>query len=101
MKPSKTIPDGTTSRQMLNAPKDAVFVWLSDDLTYPMELSRKLGRNDLDVRPKSWLCSRNVRSPTRHIVVDHAASLGIDQLCAWWYAESRRQKDVRARDDRE
>ena len=96
-----TLPDGTTSRQMLNAPKDAVFVWLSDDLAYPLKLAKELGRNDLDVRPKGWLCSRNVRGLTRHIVIDHAASLGIDELCAWQYAESRRPKDVHARDDRE
>lgn len=65
---------GLTTQQMNEAPPCAVFVWCNSKIYYPQTLARKLGRDDLVVRPLSWLRPCNVMG--RHfsgVVLDHAA----------------------------
>lgn len=64
---------GRTSRQMLEAPIGAAFLWVHDQLHYPRELARHLGRTDLRIVGPSWLQNgwRGLRLPA--LVVDHAA----------------------------
>lgn len=46
---------GRTSRQMIDAPNEAIYVWPTEDLDYPRDLALHLGRLDLTIRPRSWL----------------------------------------------
>jgi hypothetical protein len=65
-----------TTQQMKQAPLSATFVWCNERTRYPTELAKTLGRNDLVVRPLSWLEPRNVvsrRFPA--VIVDHATRL--------------------------
>jgi hypothetical protein len=64
---------GRTSRQMLDAPIGAAFLWLRDELSYPRNLARHLGRTDLKIVGPSWLQHgwRGLRLPA--LVLDHAA----------------------------
>lgn len=63
---------GQTTRQMLEAPQGAVFIWPNDALYCPKMLAYSLERQDLLIVSPRWLdqqCAGNSRS----IVVDHAA----------------------------
>lgn len=62
---------GRTTEQIKTAPPGAVFVWANDQLSYPKELARALGRGDLRIVPPSWLDDRShgCRNPVR---LDHA-----------------------------
>ena len=65
---------GLTTQQMKEAPPGAVFVWCNGMLYYPQTLARKLGRDDLTVRPLSWLRLCNVMGRDfSGVVLDHAA----------------------------
>ncbi len=52
---------GTTTRQMQEAPQGSVFVWCGRYLSYPKDLARNLGREDLNIVPLMWLNRANVR----------------------------------------
>lgn len=65
---------GLTTKQMLTAPEDAVYVWVNNVLEYPRILARELGRTDLTIVPVSWLDVRSVAGRTfTGVVLDHAA----------------------------
>lgn len=53
---------GRTTQQMMGAPPPvgAVYVWCNSELHYPKMLAHGLQRDDLVVRPMSWLEPRNV-----------------------------------------
>ena len=38
-----------TTKQMIEAPLDACFVWCNDRLSYPRNLAQHLGRSDLTI----------------------------------------------------
>jgi hypothetical protein len=63
---------GRTTRQMQHAPIDAVFVWCNSDLYYPKKLAQALGRNDLQIKPRSFIRSKAWMGLCRAVVVDHA-----------------------------
>lgn len=46
---------GNTTRAMQAAPKGAVFVWCTSDLSYPKALAAHLGRDDLKIVGASWI----------------------------------------------
>ena len=84
---------GRTTCQMLAAPQDSTFVWCDNRLSYPRRLASDLGRNDLTIRPLSWLSFRSVlgRLPV-HVTIDHfvaAAMLNLEQLKVLNYLQSR------------
>ena len=68
---------GRTAKQMIDAPVGAVFVWCNERTDYPTKLAKVLGRDDLVVRPLSWLAPRNVMGMRLQgsVIVDHAARL--------------------------
>jgi len=73
---------GTTTKQMLDAPQGAIFVWCNGHLDYPIRLSRKHGRDDLKIVPPSWLSSeRWLGQEFSGVIIDHAACLS----AAEWY----------------
>lgn len=64
---------GRTTKQMMEAPKGAVFVWCNKEVWYPQRLAEKLGRKDLQIQPRSWLTGERWRGQSfPGIVVDHA-----------------------------
>lgn len=68
---------GRTSQQMLAAPPGAFFVWCNSKLSYPKALARHLGRDDLQIKPLSWLQIQNLAAwhAVSGVVLDHAAYL--------------------------
>ena len=75
---------GVTSAQMRDAPFGAVFVWCNSALHYPETLARHLGRNDLIIRPASWLTPDNVLTSRRRIVIDHAMNTSVGLRLWLW-----------------
>jgi hypothetical protein len=70
---------GTTSKQMLDAPKGSVFIWYCGVLGYPIDLARHLGRTDLKIVSLHDLDDERLYAG-RHlpgIVIDHTAALRI------------------------
>lgn len=49
---------GKTTRAMLAAPKDAVFIWVNHHLDYPKRLAKYLGREDLQIVSPNWLSDK-------------------------------------------
>lgn len=64
---------GITSRQMMNSPKDATYVWCNGDLRYPTLLARHLGRTDLKIIGPGSV--KHLEGARRYIVTDHACML--------------------------
>ena len=65
---------GRTTRLMLEAPKGATFVWCGGSTHYAVDLSRHLGRTDLEIMPLHWLRMESVMGRGfPGLVVDHAA----------------------------
>jgi len=82
---------GITTRQILGAPREAVFVWCNGHVIYPQALAKTLGRSDLEVRPLSWLQLRNVMGRTfTGVVVDHGAEIGDNERETLDYLRLRR-----------
>lgn len=65
--------DGTTTKQMKAAAKNAVFVWLSTDLSYPLHLAKQLNREDLKIVSPYWIKDRKFLGlELTEIILDHA-----------------------------
>jgi hypothetical protein len=87
---SDYIGTGRTTQQMNEAPPGAVFVWCNGALYYPQSLARKLGRDDLTVRPLSWLRPRNVMGRDfSGVILDHAARQSTEACEALNYVRVR------------
>lgn len=81
---------GHTTQQMKDAPKGAVFVWCNSRIDYPLNLAKTLGRDDLVVRPLSWLEPRNVMGRNfPGVILDHAAQPGSEGHAALHYLRTR------------
>lgn len=71
---------GHTTRQMVAAPKGAVFVWVNSHLQYPRDLKYFLGREDLILVSPDWLVDERWRgNEYSGIVIDHATRLNYRQ----------------------
>lgn len=66
---------GKTTAQMKAAPQDSVFVWCNDNLWYPRDLAKRLGRSDLKIKGISSLDRHDLYGMRAAIIVDHAAEL--------------------------
>ena len=74
---------GETTQQIKAAPLNAVFVWVNSDIRYPKALAAKLGRDDLEIRPISWLKPNSVRGRRfSGVVVDHAVQFSSEAYAA-------------------
>jgi hypothetical protein len=66
--------EAATSKQMLEAPRNAVFIWpVGHSIGYAEALARHLGRFDLDIVSFWWLFAKRWRGDRRAVVLDHAA----------------------------
>ena len=82
--------DGKTTKQMINAPKGSIFVWVNSDVSYPIALAKNIGRSDLKIVRPSWIsdgCWRGLE--LAGIVVDHAVKLDEKQVEELLYIRSR------------
>jgi hypothetical protein len=76
--------------QLKQAPQGAVFIWVNADVSYPKQLARQLGRDDLQIVGPGWLDSYRWQGQTfPWIEVDHAAKLTGYQHELLQYALSR------------
>lgn len=67
---------GRTTRQMQDAPRAAVFVWVNDHLDYPKQLAEKLGRADLEIVRPHWLSGGYwAGRELTGLVMDHAITM--------------------------
>lgn len=64
---------GRTTQQMLNAPLNAVFVWVNHNLFYPKKLAQQHGRQDLKIVGPTWLEERFLGQQISGLIIDHAA----------------------------
>jgi hypothetical protein len=65
--------EGETTRRMLAAPADAIYVWCTQDRRYAVDLAHYLGRTDLKiVRPDPHSLQAAAAGSRRQVVVDHA-----------------------------
>jgi hypothetical protein len=88
---------GRTTQQMIDAPPGAVFVWVSDDFSYPRQLAKKIGREYLLIKSISWLHMPNaasslvLRKAPPAVVIDHEAKnrLNSANIRAVEYLQSR------------
>jgi hypothetical protein len=64
---------GRTTQQILDAPHEAMFVWVHGAIGYPLRLAHKLGRDDLRiVGPDYFGAPGFTGGIPPAIVVDHA-----------------------------
>lgn len=69
---------GTTTRQMLDAPRGALFIWPVSTLSYPKALACHLERQDLIIAGPSALFEGGRRWFSERlpgVVVDHACQI--------------------------
>lgn len=64
---------GRTKKQIEDAQQGSIFVWCNNRIDYPKQLAKSIGRSDVRIEGKSWLCSERIRGidPFK-IIVDHA-----------------------------
>lgn len=71
---------GRTTEQLVNAPRDSVFVWVNGRMDYIVRLARHLSRGDIKVVAPSWLTGDRWRGlELKGVVVDHALRLNPEQ----------------------
>jgi hypothetical protein len=64
---------GRTTRQMQRLAKGGIFIWCNERIDYPMALARSLGREDIAIKPLSWLTPHNFRGRIiEDLAIDHA-----------------------------
>ena len=68
---------GRTTKQMLDAPKNALFVWCSLDTRYAKHLANQLGRSDLEIVGRNVFSNIDKIRGKRFsgIILDHAIDL--------------------------
>lgn len=82
---------GQTTKQMREAPRDAIYVWVNSYLDYPRSLARFLGREDLKIVSPGWLCPQSIFGGRHKIVLDHATVLNSPAAReAWRYYLERK-----------
>lgn len=65
---------GRTTKQIKNAPQNSTFIWCNSDISYPKEIARKLGRDDIEIRTPGYIGLQKHRGCRRPIVIDHAVN---------------------------
>lgn len=65
---------GLTSTAIQSAPHGAIYIWCAERLDHPRWLAHNLRRDDIQIRPISWLLDggERLRGSCRPIVIDHA-----------------------------
>ena len=67
--------DRRTTKQLIDAPRNAVFVWCNGNVSYPQDLARSLGRTDLRIVTPMWVGRggwQEMDLRPEQLVLDHA-----------------------------
>lgn len=73
-------PLGRTTRQMMAAPRDAIFVWpVGRTRDYALDLAKHLGRDDLLITTPENM-RRHFEASRRPVILDHGCRLTESQL---------------------
>lgn len=85
---------GKTTRAMLAAPQNAVFVWVNHHLDYPKALAAFLKRDDLQIVSPNWLIDeqRWMAKTFTALVLDPDTRLDNRQWEKWHMAKHRVRK---------
>ena len=83
--------DGTTTRQIIEAPENAIYIWVNADTSYPKQIARRHGRLDLEFRSPTWL-ERNSAGIFADVVVDHAVRLSVEAIDKLDHIKIRRNR---------
>ena len=73
--PTNMRQDRRTTKQMIDAPRNAVFVWCNGITDYPQDLARSLGRTDLRIVTPMWMHRggwQGMDLRPEELVLDHA-----------------------------
>jgi len=63
---------GRTTRQLQEAPKGSIFIWINWSIWYPRAIARELGREDIEMVGREWIKSDRWRGRTfSGVIVDH------------------------------
>jgi hypothetical protein len=71
---------GRTTRQILEAPRDAIFVCPNVEVGYSQRIAHRVGRPDIKFVPPNWIGERLVsHGGGKPVVLDHATQLSESQ----------------------
>lgn len=74
---------GRTTRQMVGAPLNSVYIWNSAYCKAAHDIALRAGREDLTILPYTWLDQAGrAREVNKYITVDHAVRLTALQQAA-------------------
>jgi len=81
---------GRTTRQMVAAQKEAIYIWANNQLAYPARLASAIGRNDLRIVSPEWITEGRFRGlELSGLVLDHATRLNTDEWNSYGEALAR------------
>lgn len=83
--------DGTTSKQMQEAPKGAIFIWVNAHLWYPKQLAQRLGRTDLKIIAPNQFGSE-AQGRNCFVEIDHACVLPQAHY-GWMFQNNKRWRE--------
>lgn len=71
---------GRTTQQIIKAPQNAVYVWVSHNLAYPKRIAEVYKRTDLLITGPQWITQERWRGGRYSgIILDHAVSFNPDE----------------------
>lgn len=82
---------GITTRQLQHLPKNGVFIWCNNDISYPQALARKIGRPDIKIYRRGILLSpyRLSGMTLTEVWCDHACERTKEEWRGWADIRSR------------
>lgn len=81
---------GMTTLQMMGLPIGGLFIWCNEVISYPIRLAQSIGREDIIVKPWSYLERREYRgSRFPGWDLDHACPSPWDKRTYWSISELR------------
>lgn len=84
---------GTTTKQLLEAPENSIYVWVNGKVDYPKRLAAHLGRDDIKIVPPSFIGDQKLRGRNNPIVLDHAVHLTPEQFKQYFLYANRNTMD--------
>ena len=87
---------GKTTKQLIDAPRNSIYVWVNGKLDYPRRLARQLGRYDIKIVSPSIFENKQLRATNKPIVLDHAVNLTFEQFHEYFVYANRVDKVQRA-----
>lgn len=92
---------GRTTKQIIDAPREAVFVWCNEDLYYPKRIAQTFKRNDLLIVGPSWITNDGWRGlELSGIVIDHFTRFNMEEWTKYQEALTRVRLYLPAREAR-